>query len=292
MAGTNSSSSAAVELDSAGSPGIAVRPKGRPGRKPKGSAPVVREIPSGPDPDHVLTWRQRKVLQVIRESVQQYGYPPSMREIADAAGLASTGAVSYQLSRLQQKGYLRSDAGRARAVEVLLPGHPAVRLEPDRTGKEDEAGGTRGFDIPSQQAVYVPLIGRITAGSPVLAGEAVADVYPLPRQLVGEGSLFLLRVTDDSMIGAAIADGDQVVVRQGETDGGDIVAAMIDGEVTVKTLRRSGDQAWLMPHNAAFTPVPGDEAVILGRVVAVIRRVTGKNQAVEDARDGVSPGRG
>ena len=283
MAGTNFSSSAAVELDSAGSPGIAVRPRGRPGRKPKGSAPVVRELPSGPDPDHVLTWRQRKVLQVIRESVQQHGYPPSMREIADAAGLASTGAVSYQLSRLQQKGYLRSDAGRARAVEVLLPGHPAVRLEPDRADKEDEAGGTRGFDIPSQKAVCVPLIGRITAGSPVFADEAVSDVYPLPRQLVGEGSLFLLRVTDDSMIGAAIVDGDQVVVRQGEADGGDIVAAMIDGAVTVRTLRRSDDQVWLMPHNAACTPVPGNEAAILGRVVAVIRGICAVSSGREPA---------
>jgi repressor LexA len=283
MAGTSFSSSAAVELDSAGSPGIAVRPRGRPGRKPKGSAPVVRDIPSGPDPDHVLTWRQRKVLQVIRESVQQHGYPPSMREIADAAGLASTGAVSYQLRRLRQKGYLRSDAGRPRAVEVLLPGHPAVRLEPDRTAEEDGAGGTRGFDIPSQKAVCVPLIGRITAGSPVLADEAVSDVYPLPRQLVGEGSLFLLTVTDDSMIGAAIVDGDQVVVRPGEADGGDIVAAMIDGAVTVRTLRRSDDQVWLMPHNAAWTPAPGNEAAILGRVVAVIRGIgavsSGRGQA-------------
>jgi repressor LexA len=225
------------------------RPKGRPGRKPKGSVPVAREIPGAFDPDYVLTWRQRRVLQAIRESVQQHGYPPSMREIADAVGLASTGAVSYQLGTLQKKGYLRSNNGRARTVELLLPGHP-----------------------PAQQAVYVPLVGRIAAGSPVFADEAIDDVYPLPRQLVGDGIVFLLRVTGDSMTGAAIADGDQVVVRQqGEAESGDMVAAMIDGEATVRILRRSGDEVWLMPDNALYAPVPGDEAVILGRVVAVIR---------------------
>jgi repressor LexA len=247
MANTGSSSSADAQLDSV--------------------------VPSdGPDPGHVLTWRQRKVLQIIRESVQQRGYPPSMREIADAVGLASTGSVAYQLSTLQKKGYLRSDSGRPRTVEVRLPGHPPVRPEPDR--EEDEADGVRGVDIASQEAVYVPVVGRIAAGGPVLAEEAIDDVYPLPRQLVGTGSLFILRVAGDSMIGAAIADGDQVVVRQqGEADSGDIVAAMIDGEVTVKTFKRSGRQVWLMPHNPAYTPVPGDDAVILGRVVAVIRAV-------------------
>jgi repressor LexA len=273
MANTGSGSSADAELDSAVPSDADVRPKGRLGRKPKGRVPVViPETPDKPDPNHVLTWRQRKVLQIIRESVQQRGYPPSMREIGEAVGLTSTSSVSYQLSTLQKKGYLRSDAGRPRTVEVRLPGHAAVRPEPDR--EEDEAGGVRGIDIPSQEAVYVPLVGRIAAGRPVLAEEAIDDVYPLPRQLVGDGSLFLLRVAGDSMIGAAIADGDQVVVRQqGEADSGDIVAAMIDGEVTVKTFKRSGDQVWLMPHNATYTPIPGDEAVILGRVVAVIRKV-------------------
>lgn len=254
------------------STGSGSRPKGRPGRKPKGSVPVVREVPGPFDPDYVLTWRQRQVLQVIRESVQQHGYPPSMREIADAVGLASTGTVSYQLSALQRKGYLRSNNGRARTVELLLPGHPPVRLEPDRAAAE--ADGVRGLDIPSQQAVYVPVVRRVAAGGPVLAAGAVDDVYPLPRQLVGDGILFLLRVTGDPMTGAAIADGDQVVVRQqDEADSGDIVAAMIDGEATVRTLRRSGDEVWLMPDNALYTPVRGDEAVILGRVVAVIRSI-------------------
>ena len=244
------------------------KPKGRPGRKPKGSVPaVVTEMPDQPDPNHVLTWRQRKVLQVIKDSVQRRGYPPSMREIGEAVGLTSTSSVSYQLSTLQSKGYLRRDAGRPRTVEVRLPGHPVVR--PDAEDTEDVA-----FDIPSQEAAYVPVIGRIAAGGPILAEEAIEDIFPLPKQLVGNGTLFLLKVTGDSMINAAIADGDWVVVRQQpDSENGDIVAAMIDGEATVKTLKRSDGHVWLMPHNPAYTPIPGDDATILGKIVAVLRRV-------------------
>jgi repressor LexA len=244
------------------------RPRGRPGRKPRGSVPaIVADVPDKPDPDHVLTWRQRKVLQVIRDSVQRRGYPPSMREIGEAVGLTSTSSVSYQLSTLQNKGYLRRDAGRPRTVEVRLPGHPAVRPEADL---DDEMPN----DITSQEAAYVPLVGRIAAGGPILAEQAIEDIFPLPRQLVGEGTLFLLKVVGDSMINAAIADGDWVVVRQQPVaENGDIVAAMIDGEATVKTFKRSAEHVWLMPHNPAYTPIPGDEAEILGKVVAVLRRV-------------------
>ncbi|MGO8960737.1 MAG: transcriptional repressor LexA [Streptosporangiaceae bacterium] len=253
---------AEIELDSP------ERPRGRPGRRPKGSVPaVVAELPDKPDPDHVLTWRQRKVLQVIRESVQRRGYPPSMREIGEAVGLTSTSSVSYQLSTLQSKGYLRRDAGRPRTVEVRLPGHPAVRPEADI---DDDSP----MDIASQEAAYVPLVGRIAAGGPILAEESIEDIFPLPRQIVGEGNLFLLKVVGDSMINAAIADGDWVVVRQQPVaENGDIVAAMIDGEATVKTFKRSAEHIWLMPHNPAYTPIPGDEAEILGKVVAVLRRV-------------------
>jgi repressor LexA len=264
----------AMEGTTTGTSGTAApRPKGRPGRKPKGSVPVViPETPDKPDPDHVLTWRQRKVLQVIRESVQKRGYPPSMREIGEAVGLTSTSSVSYQLSTLQKKGYLHRDVGRPRTVEVRLPGHPAVRPEPGR--EEEKAGEIPGFDIPSQEAAYVPLVGRIAAGGPILAEQYVDDVFPLPRQLVGEGTLFLLKVAGDSMINAAIADGDWVVVRQQEdAENGEIVAAMIEGEATVKTLKRSDGHVWLIPHNPAYTPILGDEATILGKVVAVLRRV-------------------
>src|SRR5271154_3886139 len=255
-------------------PAEAPRPKGRPGRKPKGSVPVVvPETPDRPDPDHVLTWRQRKVLQVIRESVQKRGYPPSMREIGEAVGLTSTSSVSYQLSTLQRKGYLHRDVGRPRTVEVRLPGHPAIR--PDQNGKDGDAELTAdGMDIASQEAAYVPLVGRIAAGGPILAEQQVEEIFPLPRQLVGEGTLFMLKVAGDSMINAAIADGDWVVVRQQQVaENGDIVAALLDSEATVKTFKRSDGHVWLIPHNPAYTPILGDEASILGRVVAVLRRV-------------------
>jgi len=244
------------------------RPKGRPGRKPKGSVPtVVTEAPDHPDPDHILTWRQRKIMQVIRDSVQRRGYPPSMREIGEAVGLTSTSSVSRQLSMLQRKGYLRRDAGvRPLAVEVRLPGHAVIR--PDAEDTEDVA-----FDIPSLDIAYVPMLGRIAAGGPILAEEAIEEIFPLPKQLVGNGTLFLLKVVGDSMINAAIADGDWVVVQQQtEVEDGDIVAAMIDGEATVKTLKMANDHAWLMPHNPEYAPIPGDDATILGRVVTVLRR--------------------
>src|ERR1700690_1002959 len=141
------------------------RPRGRPGRKPRGSVPaIVADVPDKPDPDHVLTWRQRKVLQVIRDSVQKRGYPPSMREIGEAVGLTSTSSVSYQLSTLQRKGYLHRDVGRPRTVEVRLPGHPAIR--PEQNGKDagDQELAADGMDIASQEAAYVPLVGRIAAG--------------------------------------------------------------------------------------------------------------------------------
>jgi repressor LexA len=153
-------------------------------------------------------------------------------------------------------------------VEVRLPGHPAVR--PDADDAEDMV-----YDIPSQDAAYVPLVGRIAAGGPILAQENVEDVFPLPKQLLPRsGDLFMLKVTGDSMIGAAIADGDLVVVReQPDAKNGDIIAARIDGEATVKTFQRTGGHVWLMPHNPAYAPILGDEATIMGRVVTVIRRI-------------------
>nr|WP_283138304.1 transcriptional repressor LexA [Rhizohabitans arisaemae] len=211
-----------------------------------------------------LTPRQRKILEVIRDSVQQRGYPPSMREIGEAVQLTSTSSVSHQLTALQRKGYLRRDPHRPRAVEVRLPGEPVLWVDPDSNEEP----------VSRPTAAYVPLVGRIAAGGPILAEEAIEDVFALPKQLVGEGTLFLLQVTGDSMIGAAIADGDWVVVRQQPVaDNGDIVAALIEGEATVKTFKRRDGHVWLMPHNPTYEPIPGDEATILGRVVAVLRKV-------------------
>jgi repressor LexA len=222
----------------------------------------VQEAPTR-RPTGGLTPRQTRVLEVIRNSVESRGYPPSMREIGEAVGLSSTSSVAHQLMALERKGYLRRDPHRPRAYEVRSPdgGRP---LAP--AGPHAERG--------SQSASYVPVIGRIAAGGPILAEQSVEDVFPLPRQLVGDGDVFLLKVSGDSMIEAAIMDGDYVAVRrQPVAENGDIVAAMLDGEATVKRLRHRDGHRWLMPHNPAYEPIPGDEATILGRVVAVMRRV-------------------
>ncbi|MFA1545836.1 transcriptional repressor LexA [Actinomadura chokoriensis] len=229
----------------------------------------VRELPDGPMDETGLTQRQRMVLEVIRDSVQRRGYPPSMREIGEAVGLTSTSSVSHQLRSLQRKGFLRRDPNRPRAVEVRVPGATPVRTDEESF---EAAGGQPSSAQPAP--AYVPLVGRIAAGGPILAEEAVEDVFTLPKQLVGEGTHFLLKVTGDSMIEAAIADGDWVVVRQQPVaEQGDIVAAMIDGEATVKTFKRRDGHIWLMPQNSAYEPIPGDEASVLGRVVAVLRKM-------------------
>jgi repressor LexA len=221
----------------------------------------VRDFPDGPPDATGLTPRQRRILEVIRDAVKRRGYPPSVREIGEAVGLTSSSSVAHQLATLQRKGHIRRDPNRPRAMEVLLP---------EVVEDADEEAFRASRPTPS----YVPVVGRIAAGGPILAEEVVEDVFPLPRELVGEGTLFLLRVAGDSMIDAAIADGDWVVVRQQPTaDSGDIVAAMIDGEATVKTFKRRDGHVWLMPHNPAYAPIPGDEATILGRVVTVLRKV-------------------
>jgi repressor LexA len=228
----------------------------------------VRDFPDGPPDATGLTPRQRKVLEVIRAAVDKRGYPPSVREIGEAVGLTSTSSVAHQMKVLQTKGFLRRDPHRPRAVEVLLP--PPPQDEAGADAHEDEEAARASRPVPA----YVPVVGRIAAGGPVLAEQAVEDVFPLPKELVGEGTLFMLRVSGDSMIEAAICDGDWVVVRQQPVaDNGDVVAAMIEGEATVKTYRRRDGHLWLMPHNADYSPIDGDEATILGRVVAVLRRV-------------------
>ena len=238
------------------------------GRGTAAAAGNVRDLPDGPADEAGLTPRQRRVLEVIRESLETRGYPPTVREIGEAVGLTSTSSVSHQLFTLQKKGFLRRDPSRPRAVDVRIPGERAAAAAAPAPHDETGAGDHR----PSP--AYVPVIGRIAAGGPILAEQAVQDVFPLPRELVGSGTLFMLRVVGDSMIDAAIADGDWVVVRQQQTaDNGDIVAAMIDGEATVKTFKRRDGHVWLMPHNPAYAPIPGDEAVVLGRVVTVLRKV-------------------
>jgi repressor LexA len=251
----------------------------------------VTELPDRETGDG-LTVRQRRVLEVIRNSVDRRGYPPSMREIGDAVGLASPSSVSHQLNALVAKGYLRRDPNRPRALEVVSPDAKAEELgyrggsrgasgagsgggsvEPVRPGGDQYDTETDSGDA-RPQASYVPVLGQIAAGVPITAEQVVEDVFPLPRQLVGEGELFLLKVNGDSMVEAAICDGDWVVVRQQQhADNGDIVAAMLDNEATVKTFKRKDGHVWLMPHNPDFSPIDGDHATILGKVTAVLRRI-------------------
>jgi len=232
--------------------------------EPSSSAAQLHSFPDVEDgAGQGLTPRQRRVLEVIREWVERFGYPPSVREIGEAVGLTSTSSVAHQLRALERKGYLRRDHNRPRAVGVRPPDNA-----PDTT---DEASDGQP---PLPRPVFVPVVGRIAAGGPVLAEQVIEDMFPLPKEIVGEGALFLLRVTGDSMVEAAITDGDWVVVRQQPSaENGDIVAALIDGEATVKTLKRRDGHVWLLPHNPAYEPIPGDEATVLGRVVAVLRRL-------------------
>ena len=247
--------------------------RGTRAEEPGDGAGSVRAFPDRGETGDGLTQRQRRVLEVIRDSIERRGYPPSVREIGEAVGLSSASSVAHQLSVLQKKGWLRRDPNRPRALDVRLPGDAASRVP---AGETPGLPGSIGLheDASAPTPTYVPVVGRIAAGGPVLAEQAVEDVFPLPRELVGEGTLFMLKVTGDSMIEAAICDGDWVVVRQQPTaENGEIVAAMIDGEATVKTYKRRDGHVWLLPHNPAYEPIPGDEATVLGRVVSVLRRV-------------------
>ncbi len=228
---------------------------------------------SGQPREVTLTPRQQRIIQVIETSQRDHGYPPSMREIGDAAGLASTSSVSHQLSVLEKKGFLVRGPRRPRSAVVRPVSAPGRR--PADGGK---LPADREPPAGAGPAAYVPIVGRIAAGGPILAEQLIEeDAFPLPKELVGEGNLIALRVAGDSMIGAAIADGDWVVVRREcDVENGDIVAATIDGievEGTVKTFKQADGHIWLMPHNPVYTPILGDDAVIVGKVVAVLRRV-------------------
>ena len=219
---------------------------------------LITELPDGPADEHGLTARQLKILQAIKEALVANGYPPSMREIGAAAGLASPASVQYQLQALEKKGFIRRDPSRGRALEVLLPGE---------TSQLENSANT-------DRTRLVPLVGRIAAGGPILAEQMIEETFPLPESIVGQGELFMLKVVGDSMIDAAICDGDYVVIRsQKECEKGEIVAAMIDGEATVKTFSKKDGHIWLLPANDNYPPINGDDCEILGKVTAVLRSV-------------------
>ena len=205
-----------------------------------------------------LTERQRTILEVIRSSVTDRGYPPSIREIGDAVGLTSTSSVAHQLRTLERKGYLRRDPTKPRALEV--------RFDP-----------SSGAAIERRHVRHVPLVGDVAAGTDVLAHENVEELYPLPEDFTGTGELFMLRVRGDSMIGVGIMDGDFVVCRSQPTaENGEIVVAGIPGdEATVKTYQRSGATITLVPANDRLEPMvfDADEVSVYGRVVTVLRRL-------------------
>jgi len=209
-----------------------------------------------------LSDKQLAILDVIQRSVSTRGYPPSMREIGDAVGLSSLSSVTHQLGQLELSGYLRRDPNRPRAMEVLID------LPSIDSGADDAPEST----ISVGDAVMVPLVGRIAAGIPITADQQIDEVFPLPRQLTGKGELFMLKVVGESMIDAAICDGDWVVVRQQKTaENGDIVAAMLDNEATIKVFRQRDGHTWLLPRNSNFEPILGDHAEVLGKVVSVLR---------------------
>jgi repressor LexA len=232
----------------------------------------VLAMPDGPPDATGLTPRQQRVLATIKDSIENRGYPPSMREIGTAVGLTSSSSVAHQLKTLEEKGFLKRDPNRPRALEVFLPEVMAARRS--MSSAEETSYDETDIGNSAPPATYVPMVGRIAAGGPILAEERIEEVFPLPKSLVGDGTLFMLEVSGDSMIDAAICNGDYVVIRQEQTaSNGDIVAALIDGEATVKTFQRKDGHVWLLPHNAAYDPIDGTHATILGKVTAVLRRL-------------------
>jgi repressor LexA len=208
----------------------------------------------------MLTDVQQKIQAYIEYSLDSRGVPPSMREICDNTGLSSTSSVSHQLSQLERAGYIKRHANTARTLEIVKRLTP----EPDAPPLVPQSDSVR----------MVPLVGRIAAGVPITADQHVDDIVALPDQLVGSGDLFMLKVVGDSMVDAAICDGDFVVVRQQQSaDNGDIVAAMLDDEATVKVFKQRDGHTWLLPQNSAYEPILGDHATILGKVVTVLRSI-------------------
>ncbi|UFS97592.1 transcriptional repressor LexA [Nocardia huaxiensis] len=201
--------------------------------------------------------RQQHILGVIRDHVVRHGYPPNTRQIGDEVGLKSSSSVSKHLNALEDRGFLRRSDTMTRPIDV--------RMFLQGSGPQERQ---------SEEQVTVPVVGDIAAGTPILAEEHADDMLSLPRELVGRGTVFALRVRGDSMVDAAICDGDIVVVRkEHEAHTGEIVAAMIDGEATVKVYRRSNGHVYLEPRNPAYSVIDGDEAVVLGKVVSVMRRM-------------------
>lgn len=236
-----------------------------------------------------LTDRQRKVLSAIKKHLAEQGYAPSFREIGNASGLKSPSSVKHQLEALDEKGFIRMNANKGRAIEVVRfdDESPDTETSPSARGRISSIHANDGHSAVSRVSSWntegdmaimssrdVPLVGRIAAGVPITAEQHVDDVMRLPERLTGTGNLFMLEVHGDSMVDAAICDGDFVVIREQNTaENGDIVAALLDDEATVKTFRNDNGHIWLIPHNPAYSPIDGTTAQIMGKVVTVLRKI-------------------
>jgi len=218
--------------------------------------------------ESTLTDRQRKVLGAIKKHLAEQGFAPSFREIGEAAGLKSPSSVKHQLQVLDEKGFIRMNANKGRAIEVVDTSSSSKATQVIPFPSQSDSSGS------IMASRDVPLVGRIAAGVPITAEQHVDDVMRLPERLTGTGNLFMLEVHGDSMIDAAICDGDFVVVREQNTaENGDIVAALLDDEATVKTFRKDHGHVWLIPHNPAYSPIDGTHAEIMGKVVTVLRKI-------------------
>ena len=221
-----------------------------------------------------LSDRQRRILEVIRDAIVLRGYPPSIREIGDACGLHSTSSVAYQLKQLEEKGFLKRDPNKPRAVDIRHLNENGMGPEAPMPTGQAAVSAKAGAPDDAVGTTYVPVVGQIAAGTPILAEQNIDEYYPMPAHLVGDGELYMLRVVGESMRDAGILPGDWVVVRsQKVAENGDFVAALLDGEATVKEFHKDSSGVWLMPHNDAFSPIPGDDAEIMGKVVSVMRKL-------------------
>lgn len=198
-----------------------------------------------------LTPKQAAILSVIKKSIRQKGYPPSVREIGQAVGLSSSSTVHGYLKKLEDKGYLRRDATKPRAIEVL-----------------------DSLDGEKVEFVNVPILGRVAAGIPLLAVENREDIFPLPAHFTGSGEFFMLTVRGDSMVDAGILTGDMVVVRrQNDASNGDIVVALLEEEATVKRFFKESGRVRLQPENSLMEPIYTTDLQVLGKVVGLVRKI-------------------
>lgn len=211
-----------------------------------------------------LSKRQTSIYEFICSYTTEHGYPPSVREIGAAVGLASPSTVHMHLKALEEKGYIRRDSKKPRTIEVVdqeSAPHAEEKLAPVT---EDMA----------HNAITLPLVGRVAAGQPILAEQNVEEMVTLPTSIVGDSSSFVLRVHGESMVNAGIFDGDYLVVREEhDAHNGEIVVALIDDSATVKTFYREKDRVRLQPENDAMEPIYADNPLILGKVTALVRSI-------------------